>query len=315
MAPKTRNLILALSVLLVMSGTFVSVAFAAPADTSAPTTKLFSPIPGQPDAGKDLGSYLKALFTYGVGLAALLAMAQLIFGAVQYTTSAGAPSLQEDAKGRMRNAVVGMILLILSITILLTLSGGFSGVKLPDQKVADQPSKNLTDKRPVGTIQNNSTTLTRIADHDAVLEAKPNYKALMEKMLADMNDPALSLDQKKAKMRLWEAVLHPEQKEPGTNSTIFPGTKTSGEILASAFPADFINIKQDARGNITGYAWVNPALSHLAFQTALEHVAISSPETYDALITDRQKALRYNWSNYDVGTKEALMAQPESLPK
>jgi uncharacterized membrane protein len=89
------------------------------AQTAFAATELISPIPGfETTAGTDLGSYLKAIFSYGIGLAALLAMAQLIFGAVQYTTSAGAPSLQEDAKGRMRSAIIGLVLLILSISIL-----------------------------------------------------------------------------------------------------------------------------------------------------------------------------------------------------
>jgi len=50
-------------------------------------------------------------------------MAQLIFGAVQYTTSAGAPSLQEDAKGRMRSAIIGLALLLISIAILSMVLG------------------------------------------------------------------------------------------------------------------------------------------------------------------------------------------------
>jgi len=98
----------------------IALALYLPLLASAASTTLLAPIPGSGDAGKDLGSYLKAIFTYGIGLAALIAMAQLIFGAVQYVTSAGVPSLHEDAKGRMRNAIIGLVLLILSVVILNT---------------------------------------------------------------------------------------------------------------------------------------------------------------------------------------------------
>jgi len=57
---------------------------------------------------------------YSIGLAALLAIAQLVFGAVQYTASAGFPALQEASKDRMKSAVIGLILLLGAITILLT---------------------------------------------------------------------------------------------------------------------------------------------------------------------------------------------------
>ncbi len=108
-----------LSLVILLSAIFISTTLGA-------TTTLLSPIPGQEDAGKDLSSYLQAIFTYGIGLAALIALAQLIFGAVQYTTSAGAPSLQEDAKSRMRGAIIGLILLIISISILLLINRSFS---------------------------------------------------------------------------------------------------------------------------------------------------------------------------------------------
>lgn len=106
------------------------------------TTILITPLPGVdsvPTGDTGLANYINAIFTYGIGLAALIAMAQLIFGAVQYTASAGAPSLQEDAKGRMRGAIIGLVLLILSTTILLTLSGKSTKLGLSDlEQLVDQ---------------------------------------------------------------------------------------------------------------------------------------------------------------------------------
>jgi len=70
--------------------------------------------------GDSPGDYIRLVFMYSIGLAALLAIAQLVFGAVQYTASAGFPALQEASKDRMKSAVTGLILLLGAITILLT---------------------------------------------------------------------------------------------------------------------------------------------------------------------------------------------------
>lgn len=81
---------------------------------------LIVPIPGgDTKVPSDPAAYLKLIFLYGIGLAALLAFAQLAFGAVQYTASAGFPALQESSKSRMRDAVIGLILLISAVSILL----------------------------------------------------------------------------------------------------------------------------------------------------------------------------------------------------
>lgn len=79
---------------------------------------LLVPIPGGASTTPTPIEYLRSIFLYGIGLATLLALAQLTFGAVQYTASAGFPALQETAKSRMQSAVVGLLLLIGAITIL-----------------------------------------------------------------------------------------------------------------------------------------------------------------------------------------------------
>lgn len=127
------------------------------ARTAVAATELLSPIPGfETTAGNDLSSYLTAIFTYGIGLAALIAMAQLIFGAVQYTTSAGAPSLQEDAKSRMRGAIIGLVLLIISATVLsLILRKGIPAANSPAPQDNDQMSEAERNERTLTELANN----------------------------------------------------------------------------------------------------------------------------------------------------------------
>ncbi|MDO8601687.1 MAG: pilin [bacterium] len=145
-------------------------------------TELISPIPDQPNAGNDLGSYLKAIFTYGIGLAALIAMAQLVFGAVQYTTSAGAPSLREDAKGRMRGAIVGLILLLASVIILITLTKGFGSfsVDLPESTGSPDPEENVDSADDIILKEFNDRKTGVISETDGIYNREKGRFSDME---------------------------------------------------------------------------------------------------------------------------------------
>jgi hypothetical protein len=64
--------------------------------------------------------YITAVYRWSVGFAALLAVFQIVFGGILYVLAAGSLYSQEEATGKMRNAVVGLLLL-LSITLILNL--------------------------------------------------------------------------------------------------------------------------------------------------------------------------------------------------
>lgn len=66
------------------------------------------------------GQYISKLYTYGIGLGALLALLMIVWGAVQYTASAGFPSVRNDAKDKMLGAIFGLILLLGAVVILNT---------------------------------------------------------------------------------------------------------------------------------------------------------------------------------------------------
>jgi hypothetical protein len=134
MRPLSLSKILLLLILAsgLLLGTFALV-HAADATTG---TELIVPIGGKTVSGP--AEYIKRIFIYLIGFAALIAVFQLIFGAVEYTASAGIPALQESAKGRMRSAVIGLALLILSATILVTIRGGTAlGLRDPKAPISD----------------------------------------------------------------------------------------------------------------------------------------------------------------------------------
>lgn len=68
-----------------------------------------------------LSTYLRAVFLTGIGLAGVLAVLMIIIGGIQYIGSGMSPSVKSDAKDRITNAVLGLLLALLSWIILNTI--------------------------------------------------------------------------------------------------------------------------------------------------------------------------------------------------
>jgi hypothetical protein len=76
-------------------------------------------------------SYIKTIYQWGIGLAALLAMGQLVLGGVQYVISAGMPSAKSSAEERMTSAVTGLVILLCIVVILTTINPSLANISLP----------------------------------------------------------------------------------------------------------------------------------------------------------------------------------------
>jgi len=70
----------------------------------------------------DLGSYVGRVYQFGLMIAGLVAFGMLIYGAAQYTLSAGGFASKEDAKDVMLNAVYGLLLLFGAYLVLYTIN-------------------------------------------------------------------------------------------------------------------------------------------------------------------------------------------------
>lgn len=124
--PKISFLI---SILLLSAGFLTCSVATAAGDVDPPTnmdlpsvaTQLIVPIGGNVSV-KTPGDYINVLFKWGIGLAALLAMGQLVLGGVMYTLSAGGVTNQESAKERMKGSIIGLIVLLGSVTALVTIN-------------------------------------------------------------------------------------------------------------------------------------------------------------------------------------------------
>ena len=68
-----------------------------------------------------LGGYLSNIYALGIGLAGVLAVLMIVIGGIQYIGSGMSPSGKSDAKDRITNAVLGLLLALLSWLILNTI--------------------------------------------------------------------------------------------------------------------------------------------------------------------------------------------------
>ncbi len=99
----------------------------------------FSGTQGASQSVTGIGQYIKTIYTFGIGFGALLAMVMIVIGAVEYTVSEAIPS-KEDAKDRILQAVLGLILLIASVFIVSLINPELPELKEPTaESVAPLP--------------------------------------------------------------------------------------------------------------------------------------------------------------------------------
>lgn len=97
-------------------------------------------IPGQPDAGKDLAHYVAAWYTFGVSAISIIAVVMIMWGGFEWITAAGNATLIGQAKGRIMNAIVGIILVLTSYGLLYLINPALVELRMPViEKITNQP--------------------------------------------------------------------------------------------------------------------------------------------------------------------------------
>lgn len=88
---------------------------------TAPTAMaLLVNIPGQPNAGNSPKDYIQSVYNFGRVAVGAVAFGVIVYAALEYTASAGNTARQEDARSRIKEAILGIILLF-GATILFNL--------------------------------------------------------------------------------------------------------------------------------------------------------------------------------------------------
>ncbi len=97
--------------------------------------KLLEPIPYYgsqlvPGEGIGLSTYLEAVFAFGISIAGILAVAMIVIGGIQYMTAYGNSSAVENAKDRITQALLGLLLAVAAWLILYTINPDLAKGKL-----------------------------------------------------------------------------------------------------------------------------------------------------------------------------------------
>ena len=90
------------------------------------------PIAGQPSPSEGFPQYINYLFIFGLGLITVLALAQMMIGGIQYILAAGNVANKVDAKDTIKQALIGLGLLLVSYLLLNTINPDLVNLRNPN---------------------------------------------------------------------------------------------------------------------------------------------------------------------------------------
>ncbi len=100
---------------------------------SAQEYHLVEPLPGLDRIIEGEGAftqYLVTVFNLSIGGAAILAVLMIIIGGMQYTTAYDRPGAKQDAKERIKNALLGLLLVLVAWLLLFEINPDLVSFKL-----------------------------------------------------------------------------------------------------------------------------------------------------------------------------------------
>ena len=144
--PKKQESILKISLIIfVFCFLFISLTTTIQAQTETETnTEIEYPSFWDMTPPSDLAGWIAYVVKILVFLGVLLAVLQIVWAGVKYTSSSVDPSQKQDAKDRLKYAIIGLILLFSFFVILQTMSPGFVNVALKEPA----PPKEFEIKMP-----------------------------------------------------------------------------------------------------------------------------------------------------------------------
>lgn len=118
---KMKNKILIL--IIILAGLFTAIN--APVYSAEQGYQFLEKLPSfatAPSPGAGLSSYLQWLFVFAISFAGIAAVSMIIIGGIQYITAYGNPSQIENAKNRIYQALLGLLLIVSAWLILYTIN-------------------------------------------------------------------------------------------------------------------------------------------------------------------------------------------------
>ncbi len=85
-----------------------------------------------------IGTYVKVIYTYFVWVVGIIATVMVIFGGIRWVTASGNPGQVAQARDIINNAIIGIIIALVSVVLLNLISPQFTSLGLPEIKQAQQ---------------------------------------------------------------------------------------------------------------------------------------------------------------------------------
>ncbi|MBI5147574.1 MAG: hypothetical protein HZA37_00255 [Parcubacteria group bacterium] len=105
------------------------------AGPAAAAYKMFNQLPGTSQSITSLAEYVAAVYRFGMMAVGLVALGVIVFAGIEYTVSAGNASKQEDAIKRIKEAILGIMLLLGAYLILYSIDPRLTSLKDPNLPV------------------------------------------------------------------------------------------------------------------------------------------------------------------------------------
>lgn len=124
----------------------------------APAVGLFSALPALAvninmnlpgtSPNTSIGGLIANIYNFAMIAAGILAFGAIVYGGIRYATGRGNPSEESDAKGRIWNALLGILLLAGAYIILYTINPNIVNLSLPDINQTVTASQTSTTPAP-----------------------------------------------------------------------------------------------------------------------------------------------------------------------
>lgn len=143
-------------------------------------------VPGvpTPTVKGGLPNYVKYIYNFAIVFVGLIALGVLIWSGIQYLTSAGKPDVLTSAKNRIKSALFGILLLLFSYLILITINPQLVIFHLPGPKEIPPAKLPTTPISPLVTTD----LLGRIKRMAEAIEKIPNEIKNMAEKIQELTD-------------------------------------------------------------------------------------------------------------------------------
>ena len=105
------------------------------ADSGIP---LQVPLPGQGNTVKDLSSYIASWYTFGISAIGIIAVIMIMWSGLQWITAMGNASQIGQARERLSNAIIGLVLALCSYGLLYLINPALVELKSPNIKYIEK---------------------------------------------------------------------------------------------------------------------------------------------------------------------------------